>query len=105
VTVNRERVQLWVDALRSGDYKQIRGLLYGFCEMERCAWGVAFSVASESGWDGGLGHSHFLDAMIEWYGLPDDNAVREVMIWNDYEQASFFEIADRLYVKYLKDPE
>ena len=46
--VNTERVKLWINALRSGEYKQIKSQL-GQEGMGYCCLGVACEVAIQNG--------------------------------------------------------
>lgn len=82
--VNRERVQLLVDALRSGEYQQCRNSLrdqiagsmaapkYGYCCL-----GVATQIAVNHGAVQGNSHtwSHtgLSTAVRVWYGFDDAN--------------------------------
>jgi len=84
VTVNKERVQLLVDALRSGQYRQCRLSLreqiagsmttpkYGYCCL-----GVATQIAVNHGViQGGSytwGHTGLPAAVRDWYGFDDAN--------------------------------
>ena len=98
MTVNKERIQLLVDALRSGEYQQGFQMLFpapGYA----CAWGVAVSVSEVD-----LYRYRSAFAVGYWYGL-DDKAVAWIMSLNDHRRFTFYEIADRLYTRYLKDPE
>lgn len=96
MSVNKEAMQLWIDALRSGKYKQIQGMTRN--EKGFCALGVGQEIIFEN--------VPWLDAdlMNQRYGITDQQ-LREVAIWNDFDRKDFFEIADLLYAKYLKDPE
>jgi hypothetical protein len=87
VTVNKERVRLLVDALRSGRYQQCRlslreqiagiGIMttpkYGYCCL-----GVATQIAVDHGVIQGSdtyiwGHTGLPTAVREWYGFDDGN--------------------------------
>lgn len=97
--VNRERVRMLVDALRSGEYRQGTGMLLR--SDRHCCLGVACDVADKNGlplirqeldngmvmfalpgtppyaptvevwraWEGRV----LPEAVREWYGLPNDN--------------------------------
>ena len=96
MSVNKEAMQRWVDALRGGKYRQVQGTLFGM-GYAACAIGVGIKVSGNR--DGGG-----IMAVKETYGQPR-SALDEIIVWNDIDQRDFFEIADLLYAKYLKDPE
>lgn len=92
--VNKERIQLWVDALRSGEYRQATGALQaipkgwaiGEDEKGYCCLGVACEVAlrtdpdslhpdlwpaeSQSLVDYWGNLAHLPPEVVDWYGLP-----------------------------------
>jgi hypothetical protein len=89
VNVDRERVKLWVDALRSGEFEQGYSLLRT-SEGRYCCLGVACEVARRNGleldsWkdedgDVAYGERHGSDwstmqlpgKVADWYGFVDD---------------------------------
>lgn len=92
VTINRERLELGVAALRSGLYKQGLGWLKTTVSEEttHCCLGVLCEVAIASGvplvetvetaFDDGANHTAFdgndfvlPKAVIEWYGFENNN--------------------------------
>jgi hypothetical protein len=87
MSVNQERVQLLVDALRSGEYKQVLGKLEGKRsdgKVGNCCLGVACRVAIEHGLhvtqeeSGGQtlfdGNGGALPTSVsEWYGFEGSN--------------------------------
>jgi hypothetical protein len=96
MSVNKEAMQQWIDVLRSGKYKQIQGMMRN--EEGFCALGVGQEVVARG--------IPWMDAELlnQEYGVTDSQ-LREVFIWNDIDEKDFFEIADLLYAKYIKDPE
>lgn len=99
-----ENAKKWVDALRSGEYKQTRKRLrdsYGFCCL-----GVACDVAIKSGVvmdvrrrNTETGHVLYFDnesgfppkLVLEWLGLK---TVAQLMALNDHKGYNFNQIAD-----------
>lgn len=77
-TLNRDRIQLWLEALRSGEYRQVHGTLGS--EGGYCCLGVACEVAIKNGpvvnrrLDGVVsydGSSNLLpNSVVDWFGLP-----------------------------------
>jgi hypothetical protein len=120
VTVNKERVELFVAALESDEYKQCTEFLRRNTddgETQHCGLGVATEVA--------LLHEpalrtiepYFLwfrsdlhEAVAAWYGFDNaavqladsENGSDWVGGWND-DGATFWEIAQAVRAKYLKD--
>lgn len=87
----RKNRQKWLEALRSGKYRKIRGIMYH--DGQHCALGVLADVAKP------------------WYQIWRSNnmvqtarlaQVDMTYVWNlnDGEQLSFEEIADRLEHKF-----
>lgn len=97
--------KLWIEALRSGKYKQYRGTLQA--DDSFCCLGVACKVAEEHGvevkyYDGYTLYGHSLlhqKPVQEWLGLFNDHGVPidhsgvSLTSMNDHG-ASFEEIAD-----------
>lgn len=86
--MNKERLQQWIDALKSGEYKQTR-------EEWRnedgcfCVTAVAAEVAMKNGcnhlkWNGMLlwGFGWPIHHISEWYGISQDS-VRSLVTLND----------------------
>ena len=75
--------QKWVDALRSGQYKQTRRRLYDMCQDAYCCLGVACEVARQWGSSDNLeltrdGESY----VVEGSSLTCDKALpHEVAVW------------------------
>lgn len=90
--MNKERVQLLVEALRSGEYKQGFTLLcHNNCY---CIWGVGYEVAMANGLDirkgtpGGMVTydgfwSNYSEKLLDWYGITKQFA-DYLMSCNDY---------------------
>lgn len=92
MSVNREHVQLLVDALRSGEYPQFRGALHkindGFCCL-----GVACEVAIKHGLVVTKGQ---LDGSSDYITYDNDSAClpRSVVEWYGFEVANPWLITD-----------
>lgn len=116
MTVNKDRVELWAQALESDGYKQCRGNL----RLQQnypmhCAEGVAMAVAEMHGvqinrdeWD----ETCMPPQVSRWYGLPavafvdhGDMGRMTVIAANDMAHLSFWEIAQLLRAKYVKGEE
>jgi hypothetical protein len=123
--INRERVKLLVDALRSGEYEQGRSYLRQ--DDSFCCLGVACEVARKNGLEGnwelsnyGAGIQTFGNreyssiamlpaAVIYWYGFDGEDphlrltSTMTATQANDYYKLSFEEIADGFEHTYLED--
>lgn len=127
---NRENIRKWVDALRSGDYRQGRGALRSGYEPETsyCCLGVACDVSDVGGWSGNVyrttdeyGHSSSASSVLpyevaDWLDIgtrdrsnPDlvDIAgdLIDAIAANDSLGWTFDDIADALERTYLRDNE
>jgi len=98
-SINPEIREAWVQALRSGAYKQVFGI-YAGADNERCAWGVLNQLytdahlADEYSYltPGDYGHPN--NRLVhEWSGVSLDFWVRVVDL-NDRLRMSFDQIAD-----------
>jgi len=125
--VNKNNIQEWVKALRSGDYEQIDGALR--INEKYCCLGVACDIALKSGdltddyrWETsdrfGTEEDFYSTALpsvvVDWLGLKanqhDPMLVSEngeeahsASNWNDGQQASFNDIADMIEGNFLKE--
>ena len=127
--MNRDKVQLWVDALRSGKYVQGTGGLAIQPDPREpaqfCCLGVACEVAIEDGLnlrkvhktgplyfeygEGGMGG--FLPAEVKaWIGADGDSPcvnygddMEPLTMLNDVVGLGFNEIADLIEATYLKE--
>lgn len=126
--VNRENMELWAQALESERYVQCVGSLrIEVFEVEgpqvrgahhHCALGVGMAVAQAHGvlilptdWE----ESTLPPRVMAWYGLDTDNPdldlgcsvriVNSVVGANDDRKLPFWDIAQLLRAKYLKDEE
>lgn len=123
---NKERIQLLVDALRSGRYRQGRGTLAFYDKKQRkvqyCCLGVACEVARANGLNvprEKFGESYrygdndrelpqisvMPNSVAEWYGL-DPNPYLSAMTAtqaNDAMLLSFRQIANEFEKTYLND--
>lgn len=116
LTPNKERIQLWVDALRSGKYPQGRMALQ--LNGNFCCLGVACEVAKENGVDVNVqadeyGYvryneqsTNWPDNVRQWFGLEGhwiniDGYHTSLMKLND-DRNSFAAIADKIERTFLK---
>lgn len=79
MTINKERVELFLAALESGDYRQCKARLrdrHLFNDLEvHCALGVATDVALKNGLQANesVWNTSLLDERVStWYGFSDD---------------------------------
>lgn len=99
--MNKAHVQLWVDALRSGEYKQCEGRLYNPIADAYCCLGVAIRVYEKA-------TGEVMEETLEYGGTLTDSSIREwydldqdprfasvyVTVYNDKLGKTFPEIAD-----------
>ena len=102
-TVNKQNVRKWVEALRSGDFKQTTGQLY--VDGSYCCLGVACAISGVS-----ISSEHFNsvlpDAVMEWLGVEDSDpeiGERRATQWNDSEGKTFEDIARLIEKEWLGD--
>lgn len=130
MSVNKERIQLVVDALRSREFRQGKGQLRTVdgTDVRHCCLGVATVVALRHGLDPGeiqrevegtgfptWGHFGSLpESVAAWYGLkeqnpilidPVDSRLHNAAALNDQWGRSFDEIATAFERTYLQDAE
>jgi hypothetical protein len=130
VTVNKERVQLLVDALRSGEYRQAQGKLRTEFNGGYCCLGVATKIALDHGlevetindvnntlrgqpWD--QLYQVMCPTVVAWYGFDTGNPTLtgpgehglimsdQASYWNDYHGAGFAQIADMFENTYIRE--
>ncbi len=105
--MDKDIKQKWLEALRSGEYKQareeLRSIDPGSDTQSFCCLGVLCDIhAKETGgeWDRGeyRGNAEFLPHEVcAWAGLSVSNptvAGAKLSEWNDLEKASFDQIAN-----------
>lgn len=100
--MDQELKKRWVEALRSGKYKQGNGVLLDHTEtgQELCCLGVLCDVIDPDGWLDGPNHlRHSLSDRPEFNAplprqLLSPSAQRTLTCMNDSECKSFDEIAD-----------
>lgn len=102
MTMNKERLEAWISALESGEFEKIKGRYFGHLDSNQaCALGVGGIVRDKF-----LGQGHtrgfLLPGLMDFYGLPSPDA-EMIANWNDKGSLSFWEIAQRLREKYLKE--
>lgn len=120
MTVNRERVELWAQALESDSYRQCTDILrdQGVDGLHHCALGVGMAVAELHGvrvypleWE----LTKLPSQVVKWYGLNEPDPSLDdpqgldpqfsVLDANDDRKLPFWDIAQLLRAKYLKDEE
>jgi hypothetical protein len=128
--INKERVQLLVDALRSGRYKQGRGKLRTPDERYYCCLGVATKIALDAGLEveeipatGDPLHGQpwrqayqvMCPTVADWYGFDNGNPglngitpagatiIEQASRWNDDYGADFTQIADMFENTYIRE--
>lgn len=101
--------KMWVDALRSGEYKQGPDVLKNDTENCFCCLGVLTDIyAKENGktWDDireNHGDEDLPREVREWSGIPQGNPhirmngfLQVISEWNDSENKTFVELADAI---------
>ena len=128
---NKENIRLWVDALRSGNFKQCKGrlrksnldsIVEGYCCLgvlgmvfaehnpdKKCefrSFGMDFMVDGTAKNEDCVGGGHLPKVVSDWVGLPDD----PLLVLNDDQSRAtiwndtgktFLEIADAIEKRYL----
>lgn len=115
--MNRKNIQKWVDALRSGNFRQGQGTL---CTGGRyyCCLGVACEIAIENGVEISKRTDQFSNytyynnepstlpiIVRDWLGVDSHDPVVEgesLSNWNDVRGANFSTIADMIEEAYLR---
>jgi hypothetical protein len=110
----RERIQRWVAALRSGEYQQGRFFLKSLDRF--CCLGVACDIYAKENPDGKWLHSDFKagdkelgvtsppTTVCKWFGLPEGPITAGgtgLITLNDHRNQSFSVIADLIEKEYL----
>ena len=117
MTVNRERMELWAQALESDGYEQCAGSLRLSLRHSdqpmHCAQGVAMAVAEMHGVQidrGEWGGVSMPPQVYRWYGITgtvfvDHGELGRMTVFaaNDGAHLSFWEIAQLLRAKYVKE--
>jgi hypothetical protein len=130
VEPNKERIQKWVDALRSGEFKQGRGQLRDKTfnnEYRHCCLSVACEVfrreTGRGAWNGNndfvvhhedenleVASSYLPPSVIRWFSFPykdplisNGKSSRYASFRNDVEKWTFEEIADGIERTYIKE--
>lgn len=122
---NTENITKWVEALRSGDYKQGKGALRDI-NGNYCCLGVACEISGVvtlreredhpiplyvSNTDENDVSASILPAAVkDWLGIDfgnpdvadDHGRVHTLATWNDVEEADFDKIADLIELAYLR---
>jgi hypothetical protein len=106
MTVNKERLEVWINALESDEFEQVKEAYFGDRTNEACALGVGLitrerilSVEKDSS---NLPTVLRVIGLLRFYGISDKDA-GPIISLNDDDGASFWEIAQFLREKYLKE--
>jgi hypothetical protein len=108
VSINKENLELWINALESDEFEQITGYNYDG-ENRACTIGVGFIVAERArqghrkfyGFDSDLDSGqNGMDLMLTYKG-----GTASIIYLNDLAKLSFWEIAQLMREQYLKDEE
>lgn len=110
---NKDNLRLWVDALRSGEYKQGREQLHDPELNEWCCLGVACDVAVKNGVPLNIdaagarfdGHTDYLpQRVMDWLGIdsadPELGGPYPATHWNDDFGEGFDGIANLIEIEY-----
>jgi hypothetical protein len=100
--MNKEFIQEWVDALRSGEYKQIRGVMRAK-DKTFCCIGVACHLKAKKtkkAFDKLRRDKHFSYEIAGEWLLPIEDQ-QKLTDLNDIQEKSFKEIADIIEDTYL----
>ena len=116
---NKENIRKWVEALRSGEYKQGRELLRVGDHF--CCLGVACDVSNVGEWQRRTGITFEYEeemgmlppAVRDWLGVASGDPVLYTPIGhgdkasqlNDHDRFTFAQIADAIERTYLTDDE
>lgn len=108
VEVVKERVKLWVEALRSGNFRQGRGYMrieHEYSSASYCCLGVAMEVAYANGCPrnayANWGKTSLMPEEVrDWYGGFPNTYAEELATMND-AGLSFREIANRISQMYV----
>lgn len=93
--MNQAHLRLWIDALRSGKFKQTRGQLQRGNAF--CCLGVACEAGGIPHDENGTGEKGGYTLIYNWLGLPQlHGLISNAYMRNDIEKQSFAEIADWL---------
>lgn len=105
----RENLEKWLVALRSGEYKQGKGQLFDESENAYCCMGVAcvvlglkqkeesFEIEKDI-WDSAAISTA---TMEDHFGISDEDLPPELAIYNDINEWTFEQIADFIEENYL----
>lgn len=112
------RLRLWINALRSGKYKQTRQTLHNKYDNTYCCLGVSCDIyrkhTKKGRWDGHIfvtsnmyrNSTELPLSVSRWFGLPDHNPELtegvSCISANDNEKWSFKKIASAVEECYLK---
>lgn len=124
-TIHKQRIKLWIDALKSGKYIQCSGCLRqkkGFWKYQYCCLGVACMVFNQSNPKNKVSNKEFdwcsvlPEKVSQWFGLHTMQTdlfdgrnpyIAEgsllLALANDQLRWSFDKIADAIEETYLKD--
>ncbi len=105
--MNKENVQKWVDALRSGEYRKARGKFFG-SHGEACAIGVGIiAMQRDTGLPCISSSTGTIQDFKEWAGgipllkVDDDDDTVSIPYANDILDLPLTEIGDLIQKSYL----
>ena len=115
---NLAHINLWYEALKSGQYKQVTGEMRTRDGSGFCALGVGYAVYLKHvgmTWEGGareerIDRARFFAKIVSWFGLPEldiplaisNGSPTRVTTLNDLGKLTFNEIADLIWAQYLE---
>lgn len=127
MTVNKERLELFAEALESGDYRQCKGRLRAHSCYEDAVWHCALGVATDVALNNGLQEAlidlqippdvtwvnpTLHDFTVSWYGwdgdpdpllAEDEDGNEETIAGLNDAGWSFWQIAQAVRTRWLKD--
>jgi len=126
LAVNKENIQKWVDALRSGEYEQGKGGLRKKKDNTFCCLGVACDISGVGDWKtdnvwyleyyvdedcGGSSSADLPDQVSDWLGIPSGSPelktqvgeMTDAITLNDDSGYTFSQIADAVERTYLNE--
>lgn len=94
----KKLIKTWIDALRSGEYKQCRGvLIYNGCF---CANGVLLNIIDKKAWNGSAWRSfsgkYMYSSDVNRELIKENISFEHISVLNDKLKLSFNEIADEI---------
>lgn len=102
--MNKEALQTWVAALRSGKYKQTTHQLHSVDKTSFCCLGVANEVFNCGKTNCSQTYNNIYDSL--GFSIEDRSRIGSVLVaMNDYHEKTFNEIADYIETELLPKAE